>query len=300
MSLSGPLNIWGQSAGVSGPPLPLTACPGPRHRAPYLDLLDFVLDSLDGVPVYVIPRIHLLRRHGLCSDHCNRGRRAQQGWRGPEELPCPCPCQGPCGAPGAAAPCGTDPLLPRPTGAPRTHPTARGAAVTHGTQRDGAGTRSTTMGSAAAAPSAGGTQKGLGAGLRELPDPPAPNNGGAGSIPAQGQAAPHCTVQPGHHVPGQPRGCPVTAGRCSAASSLPDAGCWPRSLHVMQAQKPHPPRAASCPRCLQQEPGRLHGDAEGRGSAKMQPGTGGGEVLPGQPGQRPRTSALSCAPACCP
>lgn len=146
MSLSGPLNIWGQSAGVSGPPLPLPARPRPRHRAPYLDLLDFVLDPLDGVPVYVIPRIHLLGGDSLCSDHCNRGCRAQQGWWAPEELPCPCPCRGPCGAPGATAPCGTTPLLPHPTGAPRTHPAARGAAVTHGAQRDSTGTRSTLSG----------------------------------------------------------------------------------------------------------------------------------------------------------
>lgn len=286
MSLSGPLNIWGQSAGVSGPPLPLPARPGPRHRAPYLDLLDFILDPLDGVPVYVIPRIHLLGRDGLCSDHCNRGHRAQQGWRGPEELPCPCPCRGLCGAPGATAPCGTTPLLPHPTGAPRTHPAARGAAVTRGAQRDGAGTRSTLSG--------GDTER-SGSRAQGAPGPPAPNNGGAVSVPA-----PSCTMQPGSCVLVQPQGCPVTAGRCSAASSLPDVGCRPRSLHVMQAQKPHPPCAASCPRCLQQEPGRLHGDAEGWGSAKMQPGTGGGEVAPGQPGQRPRTSALSCAPACCP
>lgn len=130
------------------------------------------------------------------------------------------------------------------------------------------------------APSAGGDTERSGSRAQGAPGPPAPNNGGAVSVPA-----PSCTMQPGSCVLVQPQGCPVTAGRCSAASSLPDVGCRPRSLHVMQAQKPHPPRAASCPRCLQQEPGRLHGDAEGWGSAKMQPGTGGGEVAPGQPGQ---------------
>lgn len=51
------------------------SCPVPPVSHPdaprYLDLLDFILDSFDRVPVYIVPRIHLFRRDGLCSDHCN-------------------------------------------------------------------------------------------------------------------------------------------------------------------------------------------------------------------------------------
>lgn len=35
----------------------------------HLDLFDIILDSLDGVPIDIIPRIHLSLSHNLCSNH---------------------------------------------------------------------------------------------------------------------------------------------------------------------------------------------------------------------------------------
>lgn len=228
------------------PPLPLPAHPRPRHRAPYLDLLDFVLDSLDGIPVYVIPRIHLLRRDGLRSDHCNRGGRAQQGWPGTggaAGTTCPCPCRGQCRAPGAAAPCGTDSPLSPSHRAPDREPAQLPVELLSRVVPKG-----TALGRAAQRwavlqqhPHRGETRKGQGAGVRELPGPSAPNNGGTGSVPARGQAVPAPCSQ-GTVSLSSPGGAPVTAGRCSAASSLPDVGYWhaepPRHAGTKTASAP--------------------------------------------------------------
>lgn len=55
-------------AGAEAAPSSPVSCPDtPR----YLDLLDFILDSFDRIPIYIIPRIHLFCRDSLCSDHCN-------------------------------------------------------------------------------------------------------------------------------------------------------------------------------------------------------------------------------------
>lgn len=45
----------------------------------HLDLLDIVLDPLDGVSVDVVPRMHLFLSDHLCSDHCKRGKTRKSG-----------------------------------------------------------------------------------------------------------------------------------------------------------------------------------------------------------------------------
>lgn len=57
------------------------------------------------------------------------------------------------------------------------------------------------------APSAGGDTERSGSRAQGAPGPPAPNNGGAVSVPA-----PSCTMQPGSCVLVQPRGCPGDRG----------------------------------------------------------------------------------------
>lgn len=71
MSWLGPLNIWNKHTRGQNTSSEIKAWLGLGGGAgPDLDLLDVVLDPLDGVSVDIVPRVHLLLPDHLRADHC--------------------------------------------------------------------------------------------------------------------------------------------------------------------------------------------------------------------------------------